>query len=472
MAFETKLVQKLSQNLLMTPQLQQAIKLLQLGRFEYIEAIEAELLQNPLLEAEENKDEPQFEKLPELFEENQGDQLEKKLMETTVTDWDSYLETFHDTSLNQSKKTIESKTAFEENIAETRSLEDDLIEQIRDLDTSDIEAEILLHLLGNLDNRGYLQISLEELAEISGFSIEQVQTAHTFLTSLEPVGVGSRDLQECLLIQLDRLGLADSIETKIVENYLDLIEKRKYSQIAKKLEISLDQLKEALRRIHELDPYPARQYVQDTVRYIVPDVYIQKEGSEYQIILNEDGIPKLRINSSYSDLLKEQKDKDTSSYHTEMMKSASWLLRSIDQRQRTIYKVTESIIKFQKDFLDQGTHRLRPLVLKEVADDIGMHESTVSRITTNKYVHTPQGIFELKFFFTPGIKTRSGEMSSSAVKELIKKLIDAEPDEQPISDQKIVEVLQEQNIEIARRTVAKYRESMGIPSSSKRKKFV
>jgi len=476
MALEPKLVQRLSQNLLMTPQLQQAIKLLQLGRLDYIEAIENEMLENPLLE--EAADTPEYDSellksknLPDIIETAGQEGNGESTRETTVTDWEQYLENFHDLGASRSSQHEDSRTSMEENLSFARSLEEDLLEQFGMIDETEYDLGVIPYLIGNLDGRGYLQISLGEIAEVSGVNFDAVALTHQALLMLEPPGVGARDLKECLLVQLDRLGHRSSIEAKIIADYLELLEKRKYPELMKVMGISEAELRIAIKNIHRLNPFPARQYLEESVRYTVPDVYIQKVGEEYQIILNDDGIPRLKISKNYSELLKGNRDKTIKEYFTDMHKSATWLLRSIDQRQRTIYKVTESIVRFQREFLDRGLHHLRPLVLKEVADDISMHESTVSRVTTNKYVQTPQGIFELKFFFTPGLKTDIGEVSSSFVKDRIRRLIEKENSSLPISDQKIVEILQSEKIEIARRTVAKYRETLGILPSSQRKRL-
>jgi RNA polymerase sigma-54 factor len=468
MGLETRLLQKLSQNLLMTPQLQQAIKLLQLGRFEYVDAIQKELLENPLLE--EIKDST-LKASVERSSFEQEDAL-KGFSDKAVSDSDHFIEQFHDSGRIKARKKSgeDSRTSFEENITSQRTFEEDLIDQIRYMDLCENQKIVLNQLIGNLDNRGYLMISLDDTAKTLNVNLEEVKEAHATLLTLDPPGVGARDLRECLLVQLQRKGRSDSIEEKIVLHHLDLVEKRKYELIAKKLSTTKDKIFEAIKLILLLDPYPSRQYEQEGTRYITPDVYIRRDGSDYVVVLNDEGIPNLKINSHYSKLLKKQKDKHSQSYLSERTKSATWILRSIDQRQRTIFKTTESIIKFQKDFLDQGIEFLKPLVLKDVAEDIGMHESTVSRITSNKYVHTPHGIFELKYFFSAGIKTSDGELSSSAIKEKIRQLIQTELAKTPISDQRIVEILQEQNIEIARRTVAKYRESMGILPSAKRKR--
>ncbi len=285
-------------------------------------------------------------------------------------------------------------------------------------------------------------------------------------------GVAAKDLRHCLLIQLENMGLGQGLEAKIIRDHLDKLEKRRYDLIAKQEQVSVDDVSKAVGNIRRLEPRPARQFADDSTRYITPDIYVYRVGEEYVISLNEDGLPKLRVSPYYLKLLRndEADNVPNKNYLNERLKAATWLIRSIHQRQQTIYKVTESIIKFQRDFLDHGISRLKPLVLKDVAEDIGMHESTVSRVTTEKYVHTPQGVFELKFFFTTGLKGGDGDVSSSSVKERIKAMIQGESNEAPVSDQQIVELLKQEGIQIARRTVAKYREGMGIESSAQRRR--
>jgi RNA polymerase sigma-54 factor len=333
-------------------------------------------------------------------------------------------------------------------------------------------------MVGNLDQRGYLCVEYEEVAESTGCTLTLVETVAEQLTTLEPHGVFARNLKECLLIQLDRLGKVEALEGAIVKNYLDRLQDKRYDQIAKKENVTLQDVYKAVQAIQKLEPYPGRPFFEDNTRYIIPDIYVQKVAGEFVVILNDDGLPKLRISRYYQQLLKEGGgsssgggDDKNRAYLQERLKAATWLIKSIQQRQNTIRKVAESIVKFQRDFLSEGISRLKPLVLKEVADDIGMHESTVSRVTSNKFMHTPQGLFELKFFFTTGIRSGEGEVSSSAIKEKIRSLIAQEIPEDPISDQKIVEILKQGQVMIARRTVAKYREALGIPASSQRKKI-
>lgn len=484
MALETKLVQKLSQSLLMTPQLQQAIKLLQLGRLEYKEAIEKELLENPILEEIKEDDDFEARKQTETPAETspvpepqvEAEQPEAKTNSDTKVDWEDYLENFIDSRGSATPKgniDSEDRPSLEATLTKEETLQEHLFEQLRHAELTDDERAIAMHVIGNLDRDGYLCCSVEDIAADCKHDISEVHGVLEHVRSFDPPGVGASGLAECLLIQLEQMGLASSLEARIVATHLDKLEKRKYDQIAKAENVSVETVYKAVTNIQSLEPRPGRPFADDATRYIIPDIYVYKVGSEYVISLNEDGLPKLRVSPYYLDLLRRNDAENipNRAYLNERLKAASWLIKSIHQRQNTIYRVTESIVKFQREFFDLGIERLKPLVLKDVADDIGMHESTVSRVTTNKYVHTPQGIFELKFFFTTGIKTAGGDVSSSTIKEKIKNLIAAEQPDDPISDQKIVEILKQQNIDIARRTVAKYRETLGILSSSKRKKL-
>jgi RNA polymerase sigma-54 factor len=341
-------------------------------------------------------------------------------------------------------------------------------------------------IIGNLDADGYLKMPqvdgevedgasrdpLLRVAFESGAGVEFAERVLRKVQQLEPIGVAARDLRECLLIQV-RFYNADTPEiVAIIERHLKHLESKNYQAIAKDLRIPIEAVVRAVKVISKLDPKPGRAYTADEPQYITPDVYVHKVGDKYVTVLNDDGLSKLRISGTYRAALKNGQAGDAKEYIQDKLRSAVWLIRSIHQRQRTIYKVTESIVKFQKDFLDRGIAHLKPLILRDVAEDIGMHESTVSRVTTNKYVHTPQGIYELKFFFNSAInKTGGDEIASEAVKNHIRQIVSAEDPKHPHSDQRIVEILKGQGIEIARRTVAKYREVLGILPSSKRKKY-
>lgn len=477
MALETKLVQKLGQSLLMTPQLQQAIKLLQLGRLEYKEALEKELLENPVLEEVKESDDVGHTEVITIDDSDSSGGEESSNSEPK-SDWEDYLESFTDhrgSAVPKGTFDFEDRPSLEATLATTESLADFVLGQIRLLDIPDTEKNIMFHICGNLDRDGFLCSSYEEIASECGCTLNEVQSAIEQFKLLEPAGVGAQNLQEALLFQLERRGKLDSLEGKLIKDHLDKLEKRRLDLIAKAEKVALDDVIKAVQFIQTLEPRPGRQFADESARYIVPDIYVYKIGKEYVITLNEDGLPRLRLSPYYLQVLQSGETSSGSgsskAYLQERLKAASWLIKSIHQRQQTIYKVAESIVKFQREFLDHGIDKLKPLILKDVAESIGMHESTVSRVTTNKYVHTPQGVFELKYFFTTGIKTDEGDISSSSIKEKIRALIGNESSDNPVSDQKIVETLKAAGVDIARRTVAKYRESLGIPASSKRKKF-
>lgn len=490
MALETKLLQKLSQSLLMTPQLQQAIKLLQLGRLEYIEAIQKELLENPILEEAKEIEDPNGASERLASRDHSDDGIERVSSEQiheseqmlpapgkTPVDWETYLENLSDargSSTPRGFTDLDERPSLEATISKEENLADHLVAQIRLSDLQREDYPIAMHVICNLNRDGYLCCSFEELAEAVNCDPGDVKRVVEVVQTFDPPGVAARDLKECLLIQLENMGFGSALESRIVNDHLDKLERQKYDLIAKAEKVAVEDVYKAVLTIRSLEPRPGRQFSDEATRYVVPDIYVYKNEGEWVITLNEDGLPKLRVSSYYLKLLRNNNDNSTNPHKTylnERLKAASWLIKSIHQRQQTIFKVTESIVKFQKEFLDFGVERLKPLVLKDVADDIGMHESTVSRVTTNKYVHTPQGVFELKYFFTTGIKSSEGDVSSSSVKERIKNLIVAEPPDNPISDQQIVDILKKENIDIARRTVAKYRETLGILSSSKRKKL-
>jgi RNA polymerase sigma-54 factor len=339
-------------------------------------------------------------------------------------------------------------------------------------DLSDDQKEIGVHIIGNLDEDGYLKTSFEEISMVTGYTEEEVTEVLHVIQNFDPVGIAARDLRECLLIQVRSQGMGDTVVEKILLDLMDKLENRKYDQIARSLSVPLEDVLNAVSVIRNLEPKPGRKFNNERTLYITPDVYVFKVGNDYQIVLNEDGLPKLRINQYYRQILSDRNKlgNGTREYILNKLKSAEWLIKSIHQRQRTIYRVTDSIVHFQRDFLDHGITHLKPLVLRDVAEKIEMHESTVSRATTNKYVHTPQGIFELKFFFNSGINRTDGDaVASESVKQHIRNIIKSEDTAKPYGDQAITDILKEMNIRVARRTVAKYRESMGIPTSRQRR---
>ncbi len=488
---EARLELKLSQKLIMTPQLQQAIKLLQLSRLELVQSISQELIENPVLEelSPESPDEetPEAESvaasdLPATSDQTMEKAAEPEHAEELKSDlevgpqWDEYMNEMGDGrdygSFEADDKELPS---YDQTLTRLPTLSDHLSWQLH-LSTSDPTlVKCGEWIIGNLDDDGYLRASLDELVQQTGISFADMDRALVLIQNFEPVGVGARDLRECLLIQVKQLDMQGTLVEKIVEGYLPDLEKRKYPNIAKALAVTPQEVMEAAEIIiHELEPKPGRPYLVSDTNYVVPDVYVIKIEDRYVVQLNDEGLPRVRINSYYRKLLsqKESIDKVTKDYVEERLRSAQWLIKGMEQRNKTIYKVAESIIKFQLEFLDKGITQMKPMVLKDVAEDIGMHESTISRVTTNKYMHTPQGIFPMKYFFTTGFAAGTGtEISSLTVKDSIQKMIREEDASTPLKDQQIVDALKARGIDIARRTVAKYREELRIPPTSVRKRI-
>jgi RNA polymerase sigma-54 factor len=468
MGLELRQQLKLSQQLVMTPQLQQAIKLLQLSRLELLETVQQELMENPFLDELETEAEvhDSSEKLTES-------QAEEELVRNA--DWENYLGEFSSTSkqaMARDAEVPEDGLSFEARLASKPSLEGHLNWQMRLSNFTDQEIAISEIILGNLDTNGYLQASVDEIRLMVQASAEEVEDLLMRIQRLDPVGVGARTPQECLLVQMEVLGLDDPILVSLVKDHLEDLEKNRYKPLARKFKLSMDELKEYLDLLQTLDPMPGTNFSSSEPHYVSPDVYVYRYGDDFVIILNEDGLPRLQMNTFYMDSMKGAADKEKE-YFQEKMRSAAWLMKSLYQRQRTLYKVVESIVRFQREFFIDGVTKLKPLILKEVAEDIEMHESTVSRITTNKYVSTPHGIYELKFFFNSALDLDDGsQVGSESVKALIKQMIAGEDTKKPLSDERIGEILKDKlEVNIARRTVAKYRSAMGIPSSSKRKQY-
>jgi len=364
--------------------------------------------------------------------------------------------------------------SYDQTLTRRPSLSDNLLWQLR-LSLSDPGLlKCGEWIIGNIDDDGYLRTPLEELAQQAALPAATLEQALNIIQRFDPSGVGARSLQECLLIQARQLDLEGTLVEKIIQQHLTDLEKKRYGNIAKALGITLQEVMEAAQVIvHELEPKPGRAYTEDDTHYVVPDVYVVKVEDRYEIQLNEEGLPRVRINPYYRKLLgrKEEIDKATKDYIEERLRSAQWLIKGMEQRNKTIYKVAESIVQFQYDFLEKGISHLKPMVLKNVAEDISMHESTISRVTTNKYMHTPQGIYPMKYFFTTGFSGGTGsDVSSLTVKDTIQKMIKEEEPSKPLKDQQIVEVLKAQGVTIARRTVAKYREELRIPPTSVRKR--
>jgi len=478
MALELKQSLTMSQRLIMTPQLQQAIKLLQLSRLELCQTINHEMEVNPLLEEVPAADETE-EKLPE--EEKKEESIkEEPLSEVTVKetiredfDWEAYISEYNTAWASPAHEDTEDRPSFENLISSKTNLYSHLMWQLEVSDLDKVQREIGGYIIGNIDPDGYLRASIDNIMHSTNRSKGEILNVLDIIHEFDPVGVGARDTKECLLIQLRFQGLGGSIAEKILTDHMKELEKKRYNQIAKALGVSSEEVLNAVSIIASLEPKPGRFYNDEETIYIIPDVYVYKIGDEFIIVLNEDGLPKLRINAFYKEILvkKDDQTKATREYIREKLNSASWLIKSIHQRQRTIYKVTESIIKFQEDFFGFGPVHLRPMVLRDVAEDIQMHESTVSRVMNNKYMYTLFGIFELRYFLNSGIQSVDGvdKVASLSVKESLKQIIRSEDKSKPFSDQKIADILRRSNIDIARRTVAKYREVLGILPSNQRK---
>ena len=486
MAFELKQNLKLSQQLVMTPQLQQAIKLLQLSRLELTDLVTQEMEENPLLEEVVSEEYPEDTTVPESDTVEIANREEVKTIERTeeITgegdgkeefDWNSYLEDYGPTGVRYDRKDDDAPS-WDNMLMVKPSLTDHLMWQLKLSRITDAEMKIGEQIIGNLDNNGYLVASIEEIAKQEGVEESFVEGVLKKIQEFDPPGIAARDIKECLLIQARILGVLTPLGESIINEHLKDLETKNYSNISRKLKVPMSEVLQAVCIISSMDPKPGSVYTEERIDTITPDVYVSKAGEEYKIILNDDGLPKLRISNFYKEIMggsNTYPDAENSrKYIRERMQSATWLIKSIQQRQRTIYKVTESILKLQRDFFNYGINYLKPLVLRDIAGDVEMHESTISRVVTNKYMHTPRGIFELKYFFSSRIQKTSGDaVASKSVKEEIKKIVSAENPKKPYSDSDIVDLLKKSGISIARRTVAKYREMMRVLPSSKRKKY-
>ena len=477
MALELRQQLKLTQQLIMTPQLQMAIKLLQLSRLELMDTIQTELEENPALEevpegtpAEQTNE--QAEASTTENAEVKEVTIEEKIQEDI--DWSNYLDEYNTPGRVHHESEDRDTPRFESFIASNESLNDHLLWQFLMTKPDKDEERIASLIIGNLNKDGYLDVSVEEIGLTSGFAVEKIEEILATIQTFDPIGVGARNLSECLLIQAKFLGLDDTIVIDIITNHLPQLEKKNYKVICKALKKSMDEVVSAINVIKSLEPKPGRQFSDETPQYINPDIYVYKLEDDFVIMLNDDGMPKLRVNSFYKSSISRGKNisGEAEDYIQEKMRSAAWLIKSIHQRQKTIYRVMESILGYQREFFEKGIAYLKPMVLRDVAQDIQMHESTISRVTTNKYAFTPQGIFELKYFFNSSIKrSHGGSIASASVQEKIRQIIAGEDPKKPYSDDKIARILKDDEINIARRTVAKYREMLKVLPSNKRKQI-
>ena len=483
------------QVLVMTPRLQQAIKILQMPRLELAQYITQQMDENFILEEtyddiEENSEEAEIEnKDDELIDIPESDiDLETGLPETEsvtkdvmpeldIADEDfgdmNWKEYFEDNGTG-SIEWEEPQEDRRDNSTSEESLQDHLLWQLGLSVNSDKDYEIGEAIIGDINDDGYLVTDVEETAESSGYDLSDIKRVLQIIQGFEPTGVGARNLEECLQIQLKQLNLEGTVPYRLVsEGYLKDLEANRYPQIAKSLGVNLNSVREAIAVITSLEPIPGRPF--NTVRneFIIPDVIIEKLDGEYKVLMNDSG-PGLRISPYYKNILNSEdgSQEETRRFMQSKLESALWFLESLERRRKTIHKVAEAIFDVQEDFLEKGPEYLKPLTLKDVADVVGVHEATVSRVVRSRYAQTPQGIFELKHFFSSGISTGNGQMASStSVKEIIKNVINSENQKKPLSDDEIVNILNKKGFKIARRTIAKYREELNIPPSNKRKQW-
>lgn len=485
MALEQRLSLKLAQKLVMTPSLQQAIKLLQMTRLELDTLLTQELVENPVLEESSEINDEEAETASSVEEErptpNNGDEINHGESMEHINFDDYFGDDYWETSGYASMAEDRDDPPIENSLTREPDLYDHLLWQLHMAEVPPRMREIGELIIGNLNPDGFLAASLEEIQamgpEEQPYTAEEVAAALALVRGFDPPGIACFDLQECLLGQMDALGVpADGLARRVVSEAWDLVLKKQYPAVARKLEIEMAELEEAMAVIRGLENKPGRKFSTERTHYIEPDVFVRKIGEEYVIQLNDDGLPRLRVSRSYRRMLQSMRSQGQQSEAQQFIKdkirSAVWLIKSLDQRQRTIYKVADSIVRQQREFLDRGIEHLRPMVLRDVAEDIGMHESTVSRVVSNKYMHTHRGLFPMKFFFHSGIDREYGEnISSLTVKRKIEQLIAAEDARRPLSDSELMRILNREGIQIARRTVAKYRDELGIASSNDRKKI-
>jgi len=482
MVLKQRLEQKQVQRLILAPALQQAIKLLPLTNLELIEIIDEELSQNPMLEVEEETVEKTEEE-----EQRKEEEINTKNDETGNSDikesvnsrekedqeFEAYFQEYFDNEFSSFSSEKKESYQLENFVAKGTSLWDHLNWQANLEFFDEKDKETAKYIIGNINEEGYLMVSIEEIADVMRVSVERINRILDKIKRFDPLGVGSLTLRECLLTQIDYFGIKNKVIRNIVNNHLHLLENSNYTQLTRILGISVSELKSCVEIIKKLNPTPGRKYNEEKTFYVVPDIIVKKEDDEWKITLNDEGLPHLKINGYYKKLLNKasKENSEACRFLKDKMKKAFWFLHSLDQRNRTIYKVAKYVVDKQKDFIEKGIEYIKPLTLIELAQEIGVHESTVGRVVTNKFMITPRGIFPLKYFFHKSLSCNYGEeVSSLIVKEKIKKLIENEDKKNPLSDVEIKDILAKLNFKIARRTVAKYRKQMNIPPSHIRKR--
>ncbi len=440
-----------TQKLTMTPELIQAIRILQFNTQELDKFVQEEILENPVLE------------------------FDKKRVESLASLQENLSDDYVDPGFKQWQYSKDKEEySFEQFTSKEETLEDILLLQLTFSKLKDLDLKVGRFLVEAIDENGYLTVSCEQVAKAFGIDEERVSRVLDVIQTFEPIGVGARNLKECLIIQLASKGLLEEAVEYIIMNHLEDLGENKLNKVSKTTGIPVNQVQMVCDLIRTLEPKPGRSFSSgESVKYIIPDVLVEKVNDEYVVVSNETSVPHLKVSSYYSSLASQYKnDEELAKYLNDRLSSAYWLIKSIEQRKRTIYNVASAVVEHQRDFFEKGSKYLKTLTLKQVAEAIGMHESTVSRSVNGKYMQTPRGVFEIKYFFSSGITGQDGEgVSSNSIKTMIKEIIDREDHTKPYSDQDIVGILSEKGIEISRRTVAKYREGMNILSSSKRRRY-
>ncbi len=473
--------QRQTQQLMLAPQMRQSLKILQVAALDLRATIQEELQANPALE-EMPMDDVSLEKTAASPDENGAPNddpreemdfsKDQQMLERIGQDWHDHMS---DTGGVRQTTTEdeERRQHFYDSLTTETSLQQHLMQQAELAGAEPKVLEALRYLIGSLDDRGYLTSTLPDLALLTNLPLETMQEAARVLKTFEPPGIGAENLSDCLLIQLNHQGRGKSVAARIVRDHFDLLVRRRIPDLSRKMGLSPEIIQDAIEIIGTLDPAPGRRFADDSNRVVVPDVTVEKDNGEWQIILNQDYIPRLRLSGTYKDLIAKGKlSKQESDYLREKLRSGKFIINAIEQRQRTIERITREILKHQQEFFDEGVSKLKPLTMTQIADIIGVHETTVSRALANKYIKTPHGVFEMKFFFTSGYQSDAGAaVANTSVKEMIADIIAAEDPGQPRSDQEIVGLLQEKGLKIARRTVAKYREELGLLPSNLRRRY-
>jgi RNA polymerase sigma-54 factor len=483
--------QRQTQSIVLAPQLRQSLKILQVAALDLRSVIQEELQSNPTLEELPMEDggteKPAEEKpaaesddadlppgaAPAADESSRGEEMDFSKQFEILGKLDDDWRDYGSSGSSYTAEDAERRQHFFDSLASETSLQEHLMRQAELTELSPPALDAMRHLVGSLDDRGFLSQSAADVALQTGLPLEAVQEAVAALRTFDPPGIGSRSLAECLLAQLAAKGRGESLPVRIVRDHFELLTRRRIPELARKLAVAADDVQAAIEEIGKLDPAPGRRFAEDSNRVVVPDVTVERDGSEWKILLNNDYIPRLRLSNTYRELIaKGTLSKQEREYLRERMRSGKFLIDSIEQRQRTIERITREIIKAQGPFFERGVAHLQPLTMTRIADIVGVHETTVSRAIANKYIRTPHGVFEFKYFFTPGYQAESGAaVSNTSVKEMIADLVAGEDRSSPLSDQEIVARLQEKGITIARRTVAKYREELGILPSNLRRDY-